>query len=265
MSIHKETLANRLEAFLRERYKGADLEEIVWLTRMIALYKPEEFCIKKGDISLWYLLPPEKSLFTCGEGLGMAIGNNLTSQIYANFYINDFDHWMISQPIGYCRYVDDFRVFSNDKNYLLSLIPKIRSYLMQNCKLKLHPKKIELQLVRKGFNFVRVTIKHHLIYINNRTVGNCYNMIQIYNRMSEADMSESVDKFVQRYNSYMVYMVHYATYAIRYNLYNLIRKDWLDKFVYINSTKSVLRAHIEYKFTTKLRKKYYGLRKHSRG
>lgn len=251
MSIPKTNLADNLEAFLRAKYKGNDLEQVVWLTRMVALHKPQYACRRKGNVKLWDLLPVQKSLFTCGDNLGMAIGN-LTSQIYANFYLSPFDHWLASMPgIGYCRYVDDIRLFAHDKQTLLNLLPLIRERLAA-IGITLHPHKIELQQVRKGFAFVGANEKGGRLYIGNRTVGNAFNMIRIYNHLPEAEMAESVDKFVQRYNSYAGYMRHYFTYAVRWRMWNEVA-DNVKRFVYLSDKLCVLHARNKYRNINKLK------------
>ena len=57
---------------------------------------------------------------------GVPIGN-LTSQLFANVYMNEFDQFMKHQlkTCFYARYTDDFIVVSEDQEYLLSLIPII--------------------------------------------------------------------------------------------------------------------------------------------
>lgn len=45
----------------------------------------------------------------------------------------------------YGRYVDDFVIIHDDKDYLKELTKKINHYLEHNLKLTLHPKKIYLQ------------------------------------------------------------------------------------------------------------------------
>lgn len=260
MSINKKMLADRLEAFLRERYKGEDLEQVVWLTRMVALHCPEKLCERHGDLTLWRLLPPDKSLFTCGEGLGMAIGN-LTSQEYANFYLSPFDHFVKAHPgIAYIRYVDDGRLFSHDKAALLALIPEIRKYLREHDGLRLHPRKISLQPVRKGFTFVGVAIKGGRIYTGNRTVGNCWKMIEFYNRLPIREQQESVTKYVQRYNSYMGYMIHHSSYSIRYREWQHV--GGMKSFVYIEKQMGKITPLIQYNQYQQIKQEYYDLRKH---
>ena len=54
----------------------------------------------------------------------------------------------------YVRYADDFVVVSQDKDYLLELIPKIADFLDENLKLTLHPNKIILKTFASGVDFL---------------------------------------------------------------------------------------------------------------
>lgn len=255
MSIPKQSLADKLEAFLRSRYDGADLEEIVWLTRMVVMHKPQNLCERRGELRLWDLIPKEKSLFTCNPDNGMAIGN-LTSQIFANFYLSEFDHMIEASGMGYCRYVDDFRLFSNDKRQLLDAIPTMRKYLA-DIGLLLHPDKIELQQVRKGIPFVGAVVKQGRLYVGNRTIYNANQMIKSYNRLDEAQIEENIDRFCSRYNSYMGFMVHAKSYAIRYACWNRV-SDKVKKYVILKNMR-VLNARSKYKSINKIKSEYYGL------
>jgi hypothetical protein len=67
-------------------------------------------------------LPANKSLFTVDKDYGLPIGN-LTSQMFANFYLNTFDKLMVEKFKYYGRYVDDFFVISKDKKLLLDSVP----------------------------------------------------------------------------------------------------------------------------------------------
>lgn len=80
--------------------------------------------------------------------------------------MNPFDHFIkYRQNIRYYgRYVDDFIIVHNDKEYLKSLIPKIRDYLKSKLKLELHPKKIYLQHYSRGVKFLGAVIKPRRIY-----------------------------------------------------------------------------------------------------
>jgi RNA-directed DNA polymerase len=98
---------------------------------------------------------PGDNLFTPLERKrGLPIGN-LTSQFFANAYLNGFDHYIKEtlQANQYLRYMDDFAIFSVDRSYLVAAKLGIESYLM-TLRLQLHPAKSQLVETRQGVNFV---------------------------------------------------------------------------------------------------------------
>jgi retron-type reverse transcriptase len=71
---------------------------------------------------------------------GLPIGN-LTSQFFANLYLDGFDHFVTEiLPAPYVRYVDDFALFHDDPAILASWRSRIEGYLAGR-RLKLHPRK----------------------------------------------------------------------------------------------------------------------------
>ena len=61
---------------------------------------------------------------------GLGIGN-MTSQVFAIFYLNDMDHY-IKEDLGikyYVRYQDDFLLFHESKEYLKYCFEKIKKFL----------------------------------------------------------------------------------------------------------------------------------------
>lgn len=62
---------------------------------------------------------PGDDLFAVNRGRGLPIGN-LTSQFWANCYLNPFDHFVKRELRckAYVRYVDDFLLFADDKAVL---------------------------------------------------------------------------------------------------------------------------------------------------
>lgn len=72
---------------------------------------------------------------------GLPLGN-LTSQLFANIYLNELDQ-LIKRDFGekyYIRYMDDFIIFHHDKLHLQQLRIKIEAWLAQNLQLKLNAK-----------------------------------------------------------------------------------------------------------------------------
>lgn len=89
------------------------------------------------------------------RGVGLPLGN-LTSQLFANVYLNVFDQWAKHKlkTRHYIRYADDFVVPSVDKKWLEDIIPQIRDFLLEELNLTLHPTKISLKTHNSGVDFL---------------------------------------------------------------------------------------------------------------
>lgn len=253
MSIDKAILRDRLRTFIFNNYTDEDISEIWRLIEMIIMHNPEHKCIIKGDKKLLEKLPPEKSLFKGDGTKGLAIGN-LTSQIFANFYMCLLDeHLSNINGIEYGRYVDDFILIGN-KEDLLNILQMLQTWLWESLRVRLHPNKIYLQHHTKGVAFTGAIIKPNRTYINNRTIGNCITLIKQYNKLTEEEIENNIERFAQRFNSYIGFMIHHQSYAIRYKLWNMI-DDKIKKYVYIKDMK-VLKVRDKYKLKNKLLKQY---------
>lgn len=86
---------------------------------------------------------------------GLPLGN-LTSQLFANIYLNEFDQFVKHELKikYYIRYADDFVILSEDKKYLQNLIPKIQEFLKNELKLQLHPNKVFVKTISSGVDFL---------------------------------------------------------------------------------------------------------------
>ncbi len=89
------------------------------------------------------------------KGVGLPLGN-LTSQLFCNIYMNEFDQF-VKQKLRakfYIRYADDFVIFSEDKKYLENLVFKIGEFLQSKLKLNLHPDKVFIKTLSSGVDFL---------------------------------------------------------------------------------------------------------------
>lgn len=86
---------------------------------------------------------------------GIPLGN-LTSQLFANVYMNEFDQFVKHRlrVRNYIRYADDFVLLSENRERLASLIPAIRAFLRERLKLELHPNKVSIATVASGVDFL---------------------------------------------------------------------------------------------------------------
>ena len=89
------------------------------------------------------------------RGYGLPLGN-LTSQLFANVYLNHFDQWVKHslKAKHYIRYADDFVFLSQNKKWLENIAPQIQKFLQTNLKLSLHPDKLFLNSIASGMDFL---------------------------------------------------------------------------------------------------------------
>lgn len=92
---------------------------------------------------------------------GMPIGN-LTSQFFANVYLNELDYFVKHNLKAkyYIRYVDDFVILHESKEKLLLWKWLINNFL-KSIKLELHPEKSKLIPLHKGIKFLGFRVFYH--------------------------------------------------------------------------------------------------------
>ena len=90
-------------------------------------------------------------------GRGMPIGN-LTSQIFANVYLNEFDRYMTHtlKPLAYLRYGDDWLCFVKTKTELELTHDIAIKFLADTLKLNISQKVNKIQPAYRGFTFLGV-------------------------------------------------------------------------------------------------------------
>jgi hypothetical protein len=237
MHIDKNILFERLKIFINEKYKGNDKNLLLELCRKIIYNNPTEKCIIKGKRSNWNSLPTDKSLFCSPYYCGLPIGN-LSSQVFANFYMSNFDHF-VKHDLNirfYGRYVDDFVIIYSDKRKLKSLILEIKDFLQSELHLTLHPKKIYFQYYTKGVDYLGVIIKPYRIYVANRTKGNFSKAIDTQNQVARdhKPTKEEKDNFLSSMNSYLGIMKHFDTYYLRKRILLENLSGWWWNYVYLS-------------------------------
>ncbi len=104
---------------------------------------------------LWLLRQIIVSFDFQAEGKGLPLGN-LTSQLFCNVYMNEFDQFVKHKLKAkyYVRYADDFVFLSDNKDLLLSLMLQVREFLSERLKLFLHPNKVFIKTLASGVDFL---------------------------------------------------------------------------------------------------------------
>lgn len=94
----------------------------------------------------------------------MPIGN-LTSQLFANIYLNPLDHFVKDYLWikYYLRYVDDIVVFCEDKQKVKFYLKEIINFSKNKLKLTLNPKKINIYPKNKWLDFLWYRINNYSV------------------------------------------------------------------------------------------------------
>ncbi|MDD3614386.1 MAG: reverse transcriptase domain-containing protein [Candidatus Pacebacteria bacterium] len=121
--------------------------------------------IKDRDV-LWLI----KKILDSTEGSkGIPIGN-LTSQLFANIYLNELDQFLKHnlRIKYYIRYMDDFIILSDNKCQLKIWREEIKNFIQKNLQLVLHPQKQEIFPAKIGVDFLgfHVFYSHILVRQN---------------------------------------------------------------------------------------------------
>lgn len=136
-------------------------------------------------------------------GSGLPLGN-LTSQLFVNVYMNEFDQFVKHklEVNYYIRYADDFVILSEDRRRLYCLVPLIQNFLSQRLKLVLHPDKLFIKTLASGVDFLGwVHFSDHRVL---RTTTKRRMMKRLTRTQSE-----------QTFQSYFGLLSHGNTYKIR--------------------------------------------------
>lgn len=153
---------------------------------------------------------------------GMPIGN-LTSQLFANIYLNELDQY-VKHKLRirfYLRYMDDFIILSDKKFRLTELIPVIKNFLKVNLDLELHPDKIKIINLNHGIDFLGYVIfPHHII---PRTKTRKRLIKKIGERIMEYKKgSITAESLYQTIQSYLGYLQHSNAYKLSEKIKQMI-------------------------------------------
>jgi RNA-directed DNA polymerase len=157
---------------------------------------------------------------------GLPIGN-LTSQSFANIYLNGLDHFVkehLRIP-AYLRYVDDFVLFSHDRAQLVAARPAMEDYL-RSLRLIIHPIKSQLFEARHGVNFVGFRVlpvgaifpRRIRIRVRNDNLRRGRRRLQ---KLQQGYAQGWIDRLdlTRRLQSWNAHLSHGDTYRLRQNIF----------------------------------------------
>jgi retron-type reverse transcriptase len=143
--------------------------------------------------------------------IGMPLGN-LTSQFFANVYLNELDYFIKHKLKAkyYLRYVDDFVILYNSKLQLKIWKQEINDFLKKNLKLELHPDKSRIISLLKGIDFVGFRNFYYYKLLRNRNIKKMIMKIKSY---KEGDIPK--EKIIESFQGWQAYAKWANSFKLR--------------------------------------------------
>lgn len=250
-NANQDIVFKQLANIANEDYHGDDKEDLLYMIRSAIYSYPTLHCYKKSPHWKWTLIDPKKSLFTKPYGVGGAIGH-LIWQNAMNYYLNDFDHYIVDElKLHYVRFVDDMVFVVENKDAFLPMIETFRKMLNEyGC--ELHPKKFYCQHYTKGVEFIGAVIKLDRIYPTKRIVRNARKAILSLNKCIRPS---KINSFIASVNSYLGILKTRNGYASARDLLDIISPKWWE-YVEFDKERVCVVAKEGYKFRQLIKNKY---------
>lgn len=152
----------------------------------------------------------------------MPIGN-ITSQIFANTYLNELD-WFIKRKLklkNYFRYADDFIIIHQDEAFLNETLNLLDEFLERELKLQLHPNKVSIDKLHQGIDFLGYVILPHHIVMRTCTKRRMFKKIVKKKAEFQSGLI-SGESFNQSLQSYLGILKHCSGYKIEKDIKKII-------------------------------------------
>jgi retron-type reverse transcriptase len=145
---------------------------------------------------------------------GMPLGN-LTSQFFANVYLNELDYFVKHELKAkyYVRYVDDFVIIHKSLEQLGIWKEKINKFLRERLKLELHPDKSRIIELKRGVDFVGFRNFYYFRLLRKRNIINMKRKIE---RFKQGLLSK--DKLLESFQGWNAYAKWANSFRLRRKL-----------------------------------------------
>lgn len=245
MSIDKAILFDIFERGL-SKTENLDAEALLYLLHRTIFHACQKNFVFKGNRAMLEKVPPHKSLLKIEPGKGLPIGN-LTSQFFANVYLNELDQF-VKHDLKcrfYIRYVDDFIILSDDPDQLAAWGLQIITFLDEALLLKLKAG-WRIKRVSEGADFFGYIVRPRYILARNRVVNAmnrklrehhaslvsrqvCKNGL-VFQKMKMG--AEGTHRLMQTIASYLGHFKHAESHRLIQQLF--LKHVWLSDYFFVD-------------------------------
>jgi len=150
----------------------------------------------------------------------MPLGN-LTSQFFANVYLNELDYFVKNELKAkyYIRYVDDFVILHSSKSQLETWKEKINQFLKEKLKLELHPEKSKIIPLSRGIDFLGFRNFYHFKLLRKRNIRKTKSKLELFRQQRI-----SYRKLTEIYQGWQAYAKWANTFKLRKQISREIHK-----------------------------------------
>lgn len=203
-----------LKADIRHYFDTIDHETLL---RLI------EHKIKDRD-TLWLIRIILNNHKTEVAGKGMPIGN-LTSQFFANVYLNELDHFVkhTLKAKYYLRYVDDFVILHRDKKTLEAWKDVIDQFLRYSLKVELHADKTRIVALEEGVTLLGFRVFHYYRLLKKSNARRIIKRLEKFRRLCNSGKMRK-EEAMTSFEGWFAY----AEFANTYNLRNRLTHEFSD-------------------------------------
>jgi len=180
----------------------------------------------KDNKIIWLI---KKILKNYEKDKGMPLGN-LTSQFFANVYLNELDQFVKHKLRikHYVRYVDDFVILSSSRELLLQYNQKIVQFLKTELKLEIHPFKSKIVDYKKGIDFLGLRIFPYHMLIKKK------NLRKFRNKLDKLEIrffqnKISYDKIYDFLEGWAVYSKMANSYKLRIKILKEVKEGFINE------------------------------------
>ena len=164
----------------------------------------------------------DKIIDSNGTDTALPIGN-LTSQLWANVYLNELDHF-VKQDLGvryYIRYMDDFVVFHGDKRLLHRVLAEITGFLENVLHLKLNSKTQIFPVGLRSVDFLGYRIWPDFRLMRKNNVKRTKRRFKKFNRLYESGQI-TMEEIRPSVMSWLGHAKHADSWRLREKVLNLL-------------------------------------------
>lgn len=161
--------------------------------------------------------------------IGMPLGN-LTSQFFANVYLNGLDYFVKHELKAkyYIRYVDDFVILHRSREILDRYKKQINLFLKDKLALQLHPEKSRIFPLYKGTEFLGLKIFANHKMVRKKNIRKFQQKLNSLVRQYK-DSIIDYDKIYDLLEGWCAYIQHSNSYNLKQKMLKPVEKMFLEE------------------------------------